>query len=140
VYPVQRITRYPLLLRQVLNYTEPGQEQTQVKTALDVVEKILEQVNEAIRDNEGRETLKSISQHLWIGTGYVYFIIGFPRLIDTLSRLDLTAPTRNMGPRKLLKEGILLKSKSGRKLHAYLCSDILVLTDISMKNLYRMVR
>jgi actin cytoskeleton-regulatory complex protein PAN1 len=56
-----------------------------------------------------------------------------------LSRLDLTAPTRNMGPRKLLKEGTLLKSKSGRKLHAYLCSDILVLTDISMKNLYRMV-
>jgi hypothetical protein len=56
-----------------------------------------------------------------------------------LRRLDLTAPTRYMGPRKLLKEGTLLKSKSRRRLYAFLCSDILVLTDESMKTLYRMV-
>lgn len=56
-----------------------------------------------------------------------------------ISRLDLTEPTRNMGTRKLLKEGILTKAKSGRKLRAFLCSDILVLTDASAKSLYRMV-
>lgn len=56
------------------------------------------------------------------------------------SRLDLTAPTRHMGPRRLLKQGPLMKAKSRRKLHAFLCSDILVLLDESMKNLYRMVR
>lgn len=55
------------------------------------------------------------------------------------SRLDLTAPTRYMGSRKLLKEGILAKSKSGRKLRAFLCSDILVLTDEGGKQLYRLV-
>ena len=54
-------------------------------------------------------------------------------------RLDLTAPTRLMGPRTLLKEGIVFKAKSGKKLNAFLCSDILVLLDESMKNLYRMV-
>lgn len=62
------------------------------------------------------------------------------RLYFALSRLDLTAPTRYMGPRKLLKEGILLKAKSGRKLRAFLCNDILVLTEESTKSLYRMVR
>jgi actin cytoskeleton-regulatory complex protein PAN1 len=56
-----------------------------------------------------------------------------------LRRLDLTVPTRYMGPRKLLKQGVLLKAKSRRKLYALLCSDILVLTDESMKNLYRLV-
>jgi hypothetical protein len=55
------------------------------------------------------------------------------------SRLDLTAPTRNMGPRKLLKEGIVMKAKSGRRLRAFLCSDVLVLTDENAKALYRMV-
>ena len=55
-------------------------------------------------------------------------------------RLDLTAPTRTMGARKLLREGLLLKAKSGRRLRGFLCSDILVLTDETAKSLYRMVR
>ena len=45
-----------------------------------------------------------------------------------------------MGQRKLLREGILFKAKSGRKLRAFLCSDIIVLTDDTAKTLYRMVR
>jgi Pleckstrin homology domain len=56
------------------------------------------------------------------------------------SRLDLTAPTRHMGQRQLLKEGVLFKAKSGRKLRGFLCSDIIVLTDDTAKTLYRMVR
>jgi hypothetical protein len=44
-----------------------------------------------------------------------------------------------MGPRKLIKEGALAKAKSGKKLHMFLCSDILVLLDENMHNLYRMV-
>src|SRR6266852_31035 len=55
-------------------------------------------------------------------------------------RLDLTAPTRHLGDRKLLREGLLHKAKSGRKLRAFLCSDILLLTDEYGKTLYRMVR
>jgi Pleckstrin homology domain len=62
-------------------------------------------------------------------------------LIVTLyRRLDLTAPTRHLGNRKLLREGLLNKAKSGRKLRAFLCNDILLLTDEHGKNLYRMVR
>lgn len=44
-----------------------------------------------------------------------------------------------MGERKLYKEGLLTKAKSGRRLRAFLCSDILVLTDENQRNLYRMV-
>ena len=44
-----------------------------------------------------------------------------------------------MGARKLIKQGVLLKTKSGRKLQAFLCSDILVLTDELARTLYRMV-
>ena len=84
---------------------------------------ILEDVNETIREREGRERLGEISRTLWIGQG----------------RLDLTAPTRHLGPRKLLKEGVLNKARSGRKLRVLLCSDILVLLDEAEKGLYRVV-
>jgi hypothetical protein len=49
----------------------------------------------------------------------------------------LTAPTAYQGPRTLLKEGPVTKSKSGRKLTMVLCNDIIVL--VESRNLYRMV-
>ncbi|OCH86200.1 hypothetical protein OBBRIDRAFT_797422 [Obba rivulosa] len=119
--PMQRITRYPLLIKQILHYTDPSDDRKQVERALKMAERILEHINETIREQEGRERLRAISRDLWIGQG----------------RLDLTAPTRYMGPRKLLREGLLMKAKSGRKLRAFLCSDILVLTEDAAKTLYR---
>jgi len=44
-----------------------------------------------------------------------------------------------MGSRKLLREGVLSKAKSGRKIRVFLCSDLIVLTDELAKTLYRMV-
>jgi len=120
--PMQRITRYPLLIKQILHYTEPGDDHKQIQQALDMAEKVLSHINETIREQEGRERLRVISNDLWIGQG----------------RLDLTEPTRYMGQRRLLKEGILTKSKSGRRLLAFLCNDILVLTDEAAKSLYRL--
>jgi len=120
--PMQRITRYPLLVKQILQYTEPSKDQEDLELSLGVAESLLGHINESIREQEGRERLGTISQDLWVGQG----------------RLDLTAPTRNMGPRKLLKEGIVMKAKSGKRLRAFLCSDVLVLTDENAKSLYRM--
>lgn len=145
--PMQRLTRYPLLIRQILQYTDhpstadstaqsttnghssaisiqlPGdaEERRNISAALDSAAKILEHVNETIRDQEGQERLSEISKYLWIGQGH----------------LDLTAPTRHLGSRKLLKEGVVSKAKSGRKLLLFLCSDILVLTHEGGKGLYR---
>ncbi|TDL18518.1 hypothetical protein BD410DRAFT_497704 [Rickenella mellea] len=120
--PMQRITRYPLLIKQILTHTEVESDRQHIETALIAVETTLSQINESIRDQEGRARLKMISQDLWIGNG----------------RLDLTAPTRFLGARKLLKEGVLTKSRSGRKLRGVLCNDIFVLTDYAAKSLYRM--
>lgn len=39
-----------------------------------------------------------------------------------------------------MKEGVVMKAKSGKRLRAFLCSDVLVLTDENAKALYRMVR
>nr|VWP01440.1 NAD-dependent protein deacylase (EC (Regulatory protein SIR2 homolog) [Ganoderma boninense] len=120
--PMQRITRYPLLFKQIIHYTEPSEDRRSVERAQQMAQTVLEHINETIRDHEGKERLREISKDLWVGQG----------------RLDLTVPTRYMGPRRLLKEGMLMKAKSGRKLRVFLCSDILVLTEDTTKSLYRM--
>jgi hypothetical protein len=120
--PMQRITKYPLLIRQILQRTNAESERENVQSALDIAERLLNRINETIREQEGTERLKSISKNLWIGQG----------------RLDLTAPTRYMGARRLIREGPLTKTKSRRKIRAFLMNDILVLTDEGANNLYRM--
>ncbi|VDB85180.1 unnamed protein product [Peniophora sp. CBMAI 1063] len=119
--PMQRVTRYPLLIKQILHYTETDEDSKLTEHALRTSEKILGRINEEIRAQEGKDRLRELSQDLWIGNG----------------RLDLTAPTRQFGERKLLKEGILAKAKSGRRLRAVLCNDIFILTDEQAKTLYR---
>jgi len=64
---VQRITRYPLLIRQILQYTSPDQDDLQVQAALNEVEGITAGINEGIRDVEGDERLRVLSEDLWIG-------------------------------------------------------------------------
>ena len=99
---MQRLTRYPLLIRQILQYTDPpattntiqtkananpptislqlpgdAKERQDISAALDAAEKILEHVNETIREQEGRERLREISKDLWIGQGYVVVVSWF---------------------------------------------------------------
>jgi hypothetical protein len=68
---VQRITRYPLLIKQILQYTELDQDREPTERALHTAERILDTINEAIREREGRDRLKALSQDLWIGQGHV---------------------------------------------------------------------
>lgn len=118
--PMQRLTRYPLLIRQILNYTDPSGDRDKIENSLITAETILEAINESIREQEGQERLAELSKGLWVGQGH----------------LDLTAPTRFMGPRRLLKEGSLVKTKSGRRLRAVLCTDILILVEEATKAVY----
>jgi RhoGEF domain len=74
---VQRITRYPLLIKQILQYTEPDQDRELTERALHTAERILNTINEAIREQEGHDRLKALSQDLWIGQGCVPPTLGF---------------------------------------------------------------
>lgn len=64
---VQRITRYPLLLKQIIHYTDEDQDLPLLKDALITVENIVGRINESVRENESRERLRILSEDLWIG-------------------------------------------------------------------------
>ena len=119
--PMQRLTRYPLLIRQILHYTEPSSDRDKIENSLIAAEMVLAAINESIREQEGQERLAELSKELWVGHGH----------------MDLTAPTMFMGPRRLLKEGLLVKAKSGRRLRVVLCTDFLILVEEANKTVYR---
>ncbi|KAI8820089.1 rho guanine nucleotide exchange factor [Fimicolochytrium jonesii] len=113
--PMQRITRYSLLLKQVLHYTPKAHpDHEAVVRALAMSEREAEMVNSAARERESKEKLEEVGRVLDLSCNEEH-------------KLDLTAPTRVFGPRIFIHEGDLTKSKSGRKLHAYLFNDVLLL-------------
>lgn len=80
---MQRLTRYPLLLRQVLHYSDDAEDTKDVQTALASAESVVLDVNEAVRRAENMERLRVLSEDLWIGGE------GLVRRCSHLNRMDL---------------------------------------------------
>lgn len=54
---------------QILHYTQPEPERAHISHAIRTTERILDAVNEAIREREGAERLGAISKGLYVGQG-----------------------------------------------------------------------
>lgn len=65
---MQRITRYPLLLRQIVQYTAADQDLEDVKRALGMVEATVTDINEGVREQGNRRRLKELTEEVWIST------------------------------------------------------------------------
>ncbi|XP_068505367.1 intersectin-2a isoform X1 [Syngnathus scovelli] len=113
--PMQRITRYPLLIKNILEHT-PKQhpDHTPLREALERAEELCSQVNEGVREKENSDRLEWIQSHV--------------QYDGVIENLVLNSLTNCLGPRKLLHSGRLHKSKSSRELWAFLFSDFLLLT------------
>ncbi|GAA95075.1 uncharacterized protein L969DRAFT_77433 [Mixia osmundae IAM 14324] len=114
--PMQRLTRYPLLLQHILHYTdEHHPDQVDLAKSTAIAEAVLKTTNENIRRQESDSVLAHLSQTL--------------HFAGSSTGIDLTGNTRRQGPRLMLQEGTLTKIRSTRssKLQAYLCNDILLL-------------
>jgi hypothetical protein len=56
--------------KQILHHhTEMAQDRKEIEASLNMAEKILNNINDTIREQEGQERLKEISRHLWVGQG-----------------------------------------------------------------------
>lgn len=128
--PMQRLTRYPLLLAQILRYTpEEHADYLPVKSAKETAESILAKTNEAIRENQDATALAKLSENLWLGEE---------------ARLDLTKPFVDPSQpnvkrhRRVLRDEMVTKSKSRRKLRLVLTTDLLLVLHAQDGSLYRM--
>lgn len=63
--PVQRLARYPMLIRQILHYTpKTYAEHDLVAKSLNLTEDLLRETNEAVRSAENREKLRDLQTRL----------------------------------------------------------------------------
>nr|AAI51971.1 LOC566412 protein [Danio rerio] len=113
--PMQRITRYPLLIKNILENTPPAHaDHSNLQAALEQAEELCSQVNEAVREKENSDRLEWIQNHV---------------LCDgVIEHLVFNSLTNCLGPRKLLHSGKLHKTKSSKELWALLFNDFLLLT------------
>ncbi|XP_074658567.1 intersectin-1-like isoform X3 [Tubulanus polymorphus] len=113
--PMQRITKYPLMISKILEYTPDNHPDHQnLVDALARAEELCNQVNEGVREQEHSDKLEWIQTHV---------------ICEGLSeKLTFNSVTNCLGPRKFLHIGTLFKTKSGKELVAFLFNDFLLLT------------
>uniref|UniRef100_A0A668A8E4 Intersectin 2a n=1 Tax=Myripristis murdjan TaxID=586833 RepID=A0A668A8E4_9TELE len=113
--PMQRITRYPLLIKNILEHTPEGHaDRGPLREALERAEELCSQVNEGVREKENSDRLEWIQTHV--------------QCEGLIEHLVFNSLTNCLGPRKLLHSGRLHKTKSSRELWAFLFNDFLLLT------------
>ncbi|KAK6095770.1 hypothetical protein MT418_004440 [Batrachochytrium dendrobatidis] len=114
--PMQRVTRYSLLLRQMLHHTPiDHREHEPTLIALQMNDELLEKLNTATKERHTLAKIRELSRTVDLSIPEDGF------------KLDLNTHTRLLGQRLLLHEGTLAKNKSGRKLQLYLFNDMLLL-------------
>lgn len=113
IKPMQRITKYPLLISKTLEYThEEHPDRLSLEASLKISEDLCKQVNELVREKENTDQLDWLQNHV---------------LSDELSEpLNFNSLTHDLGPRKLLHFGPLMKTKSGKELMGFLMNDLLL--------------
>ncbi|OAJ42474.1 hypothetical protein BDEG_25924 [Batrachochytrium dendrobatidis JEL423] len=113
---MQRVTRYSLLLRQMLHHTPiDHREHEPTLIALQMNDELLEKLNTATKERHTLAKIRELSRTVDLSIPEDGF------------KLDLNTHTRLLGQRLLLHEGTLAKNKSGRKLQLYLFNDMLLL-------------
>ncbi|XP_058804871.1 intersectin-1 isoform X2 [Phymastichus coffea] len=113
IKPMQRITKYPLIIGKILEYTRPDHPDRQyLQEALAKAEEFCTQVNEGVREKENSDRLEWLQTHV---------------VCDGLEeQIIFNSLTNSLGPRKLVHFGILHKAKSGKELVGFLTNDFLL--------------
>ncbi|XP_043468951.1 intersectin-1 isoform X3 [Leptopilina heterotoma] len=113
IKPMQRITKYPLIIGKILENTPSHHPDRQYLTeALSKADEFCIQVNEGVREKENSDRLEWLQTHV---------------ACDGLEeQLVFNSLTNSLGPRKLIHFGILHKAKSGKELVAFLTNDFLL--------------
>ncbi|KAK2154784.1 hypothetical protein LSH36_257g02045 [Paralvinella palmiformis] len=112
--PMQRITRYPMLIEKILRHTSPNHaDHTALSEAHSKATELCNQVNEGVREKENSDKLEWIQMHV--------ICDGLPE------KITFNSVTNCLGPRKYLYSGSLYKHKSGKELVGFLFNDFLLL-------------
>uniref|UniRef100_A0A5K3FPP2 DH domain-containing protein n=1 Tax=Mesocestoides corti TaxID=53468 RepID=A0A5K3FPP2_MESCO len=116
--PMQRITKYKLLIEKLLKHTQPTHpDRANLEQSLELASTILDVCNEAIRNRENFVQLQWLQDH-----------VAFASRDEEISFVGDELLSPFFGSRRLILSGTLFKVKSKKELTAFLFNDMLFLT------------
>ncbi|XP_018567623.1 intersectin-1 isoform X2 [Anoplophora glabripennis] len=111
IKPMQRITRYPLLISKIMENTPTDHlDFKYLEEALHIAEKFLNSVNENVRLKENQERMDWLQQ-----------------CVQSDLNIIFNSNTNRLGPRQILHFGILIKVKNSKELLGFLFNDFFLL-------------
>lgn len=116
---MQRVTKYPLLLDNIAKYTEDGEEREKVKKAAECCKKVLNHVNEAVKEAENKQRLEEYQRRL-----------DFSSLKQSENPVILEVKSLDLTKRTMVHEGPLswkVNKDKTIELYTILLEDIMVL-------------
>ncbi|XP_050533281.1 intersectin-1 isoform X2 [Daktulosphaira vitifoliae] len=114
IKPMQRITKYPLLVQKILEHTPDSHpDRLHLNEAISKAEEICLQVNEGVREKENSDRLEWLQSHV--------------NSDGLTEQLIFNSLTNSLGSRKFIHYGSLSKTKSGKELVGFLMNDMLLL-------------
>ncbi|KAJ3147135.1 Myosin 10A, isoform D [Irineochytrium annulatum] len=117
IKPVQRICKYPLLMRELLKYTDKAhKDYSTLMLATEKIEAVVTLVNEATQALDRKE-----------------------RLITIASRLEASSPL-NLQEKRLLKDGLIQKISAGKSRERFviLCAEVMIVCKVPSKAKYQL--
>nr|XP_023015070.1 intersectin-1 isoform X3 [Leptinotarsa decemlineata] len=115
IKPMQRITKYPLLITKILENTSPSHPDFQyLEEALRQAEKFLNCINENVRLKQNQDRMEWLQQSVQNDLNLVF-----------------NSDTNKLGPRQLLHFGIFSKLKTNKELIGFLFNDFFMLVQPS---------
>lgn len=139
VQPMQRLTKYSLLLKAIAKKTDIGQHKIILQEMIHHVESFVSNVNSALRYQHERERLQDIAKRI-----EAYDVVDsredeLERVVRSYSNLNLTQPMPGCPehlPRHLLHHGDLKlrdAHTSKMEVHVFLFTDLLLITKITQR-------
>ncbi|OMJ12061.1 Intersectin-2 [Smittium culicis] len=113
--PIQRLTRYPLLIRAILKYTDPSSDDhTELSSVILEFDRIISEVDSKSDDIATDEKIDAVKK-----------LLSNPQFSFLP---DLSGETLELGKRKLIFEGKLSKLYTTKSLYGFLFNDMILIT------------
>eukprot|EP00727_Mastigamoeba_balamuthi_P003773 m51a1_g13393 hypothetical protein (351) ;mRNA; f:450-2032 len=108
IKPVQRVLKYPLLLAEIIKYTDDGPERNELEKARARIASVCDGINSWKRDFDSRMRLVDFQRHLITRSG---------------RQASVLTPTRRVVREAVLRERM---EQGTREVHYVLCTDVLL--------------
>ncbi|XP_065890032.1 pleckstrin homology domain-containing family G member 5-like isoform X2 [Dysidea avara] len=137
--PMQRLTKYPLLLTAILNKTTNQQSRGKLQDTISMVDEFVSKVNVALQHQDEVEKVKNVAQRLTSTSVIRDLPSGWEKYLQPYLQLDLLAPMPGINlhqPRTLVMEGPLRYKDDTIKMdvEVFLFTDMLLITRASKKS------